>query len=76
MLKSRETDTPTLQQGATGRANDLLKIPVALTLNPTCYSRQSCGLIQQGGQELDGKADKQMQQQTQSALFSLKSTFI
>lgn len=75
MLKSRETDTPMLQHGATGRANDLLKIPVTLTLHPMWYSTQSCGLILQGRQELDGKADKQMQQQMHPLFFSLKSRF-
>lgn len=51
------------------RANDLLKIPVTLTLNPMCYSTQSYGLIPQDRQELHAKADKQMQQQMQSLIF-------
>lgn len=44
MLKSRETGRPMLQHGARGRANDLLKTPVALPLNPVCYSTHTAAV--------------------------------
>lgn len=43
MLK-KETDA---QHAAKSRKNDLLKIPVTLTLSPVYFSTQSCGYLLQ-----------------------------
>lgn len=62
---------PMLQHGATSRENDLLKIPVTLTLNPVYFSTQSCGYLLQDRQKLDGEADKKVQ----SLFLCFKSRF-